>query len=76
MRGAGSVSESIRIQLNGTEREITREVSVRDLILSLDLEPELIVVERNRSILRREQYGDVPLENGDVIELVHFVGGG
>jgi sulfur carrier protein len=70
------VSESIRIQLNGTEREITPEASVRDLILSLDLEPELIVVERNRSILRREQYGEVPVEDGDVIELVHFVGGG
>ncbi len=70
------MSQSIRIQLNGTEREITPAVSVRELIVSLDLEPELIVVERNRSILRREQYADVTVEEGDVIELVHFVGGG
>lgn len=70
------MSESIRIQLNGTEREITPEVSVRELIVSLDLEPELIVVERNRSILRREEYDDVWVQAGDVIELVHFVGGG
>lgn len=70
------MSEPIRIQLNGTEREIAPDTSVRDLIVSLELEPELIVVERNRSILRRGQYEDVSVEAGDVIELVHFVGGG
>ena len=70
------MNESIRIQLNGSDREIRPAISVRDLIVSLDLEPELIVVERNRSILRREHYADVSVEEGDVIELVHFVGGG
>jgi len=70
------VSEPIQIQLNGRDREVSSDLSVRDLIVSLDLSPEMIVVERNRSILRRDDYTDVSVEEGDVIELVHFVGGG
>jgi sulfur carrier protein len=35
-----------------------------------------VVVERNREILSRERYGEVEVEAGDVLELVHFVGGG
>lgn len=70
------MSEPIQIQLNGRDREVSSDLSVRDLIVSLDLSPEMIVVERNRSILRRDDYTDVSVEEGDVIELVHFVGGG
>ncbi|HKK94307.1 MAG TPA: sulfur carrier protein ThiS [Longimicrobiales bacterium] len=70
------MSEPIHIQLNGKDREVSSDLSVRDLIVSLDLAPEMIVVERNRAILRRDDYADVSVEDGDVIELVHFVGGG
>jgi thiamine biosynthesis protein ThiS len=36
-----------------------------------------VVVEHNRTILRdREQYAAQPLASGDVLEIVHFVGGG
>ena len=67
---------SIRIRLNGSEREIAPGHSVRDLLESLDLRPELVVVERNREILLRERYSDVIVADGDVLEVVHFVGGG
>lgn len=70
------MNDPIRIQLNGKDHEAPSDLSVRDLIVSLDLVPEMIVVERNRAILRREQYDDTAVEAGDVIELVHFVGGG
>jgi thiamine biosynthesis protein ThiS len=36
----------------------------------------MIVVELNRDILERDAYEDVPVSEGDTIELVHFVGGG
>jgi thiamine biosynthesis protein ThiS len=49
---------------------------VTELLESLDLRPELVVVERNREILERARYGDVRVEPGDTLELVHFVGGG
>lgn len=46
------------------------------LLEHLDLVPATVVVERNKRILRRDQYTDEPVESGDELELVHFVGGG
>ena len=68
--------EPIRVRLNGEEREIPGGRSVRELLESLELHPELVVVERNRTILERGSYGEVQVEDGDTLELVHFVGGG
>jgi thiamine biosynthesis protein ThiS len=36
----------------------------------------MIVVELNKKILERDRYGEFGIQEGDVIELVHFVGGG
>jgi thiamine biosynthesis protein ThiS len=67
---------TIRVRLNGKEREVPGGLDVRALLESLDLHPSLIVVELNREILERDRYGEVPVQDGDTIELVHFVGGG
>lgn len=71
------MSEStIRVHLNGKDREVAGHHTVRSLIESLELHPSLVVVELNREILSRDSYGETPVRNGDTIELVHFVGGG
>ena len=49
---------------------------MRSLLEELELRPGMVVVELNRDILERESYEDVPVREGDAIELVHFVGGG
>ncbi len=67
---------SVLISLNGDDREIPAGLTVRELLSHLDLNERLVVVERNREVLRRVQYGDVQVREGDEIELVHFVGGG
>jgi thiamine biosynthesis protein ThiS len=72
MAGSGTIT----IRLNGEEREVPAGLTVRDLLGHLGLHERLVVVERNREIVRREAYGEVPVEPGDTIELVHFVGGG
>jgi len=66
----------IRVRVNGRERDVRRGASVRDLLELLELRPELVVVERNREILDRARYAEVTVEEGDTLELVHFVGGG
>ncbi len=68
--------DTIQVTVNGEEREIPAGSTVRELLESLELHPKLVVVERNREILKRDSYGDVEVEAGDVLELVHFVGGG
>jgi len=51
--------------------------TVADLLCELGLDPRLVVVEHNRTILRdRTTYAAQPLASGDTIEIVHFVGGG
>ena len=64
------------ITLNGDEREIPDGLTVEGLLAYLDLHPRTIVVERNGDILRRDAYPGVQVEEGDRLELVHFVGGG
>lgn len=66
----------IRVHLNGEDRDVPAGVSVRGLLESLDIEPEIVVVERNREILSRGRYDEVAVLEGDTLEVVHFVGGG
>jgi len=50
---------------------------VASLLAAHDLDARLVVVELNREILRdRARFPDVALAQGDVVEIVHFVGGG
>jgi thiamine biosynthesis protein ThiS len=68
--------DAIQVRLNGKDREVPGGLSVRRLLESLELNPLLVVVELNREILERDDYGNTPVNEGDQIELVHFVGGG
>jgi len=67
---------TITITLNGEERGVPAGLTVRGLLAHLELHERLVVVERNKEIVRRQQYGEVSIRAGDTIELVHFVGGG
>jgi len=67
---------TIEVVVNGESRQVGAGLTVRAYLESLDLHPGLVVVERNREILDRDRYADVRIESGDVLELVHFVGGG
>jgi len=70
-------SEAVAIMLNGTPREIPVGSTVASLLDSLQLNPRLVVVERNREILRdRDAFARIELATHDTIEIVHFVGGG
>jgi len=67
---------SVRIRVNGEERELSDGASVADLIEALELRPELVAVELNRVIVRREVRALTKLSEGDQVELVTLVGGG
>ena len=67
---------TISVRLNGRERDVEGGHTIRSLLESLELRPEVVVVELNREILGRDRYDDVRVADGDSLELVHFVGGG
>lgn len=67
----------ITLMVNGTPRELDPNSTVAGLLGSLSIDPRLVVVEHNRSILRdRDAFASFRLNDGDVVEIVHFVGGG
>lgn len=74
--GGALPDQKIRVRLNGKDREIPAGLTVRELLTSLELRPELVVVELNREILGRDAFVDQPVREGDTLEVVHFVGGG
>ena len=67
---------AITIVVNGEERQVPAPATLTDLLAHLGLDPRTVVVELNREIVRRPRLGDTAVAEGDVVELVHFVGGG
>lgn len=66
----------IRLTVNGKPRELTEPTSLADFLAALGLHRRMLVVEHNGEILHRDRYGEVMLQDGDVLEIVHVVGGG
>jgi thiazole synthase len=66
----------LAITVNGEPRRVPGPATVADLLRHLQLDPRTVVVELNRSIIRRPQLDETKLAQGDTVELVHFVGGG
>ena len=65
----------MRLKVNGKDRDVEGVRTVEELIASLGIH-RMIVVEQNGVILRKEQFAESPLHEGDVLEIVHMVGGG
>lgn len=65
------------IQVNGKTAVLSEDVrTVSDLLAQYQLDPKLVIVERNEQIVDKEAYSVTVVQDGDKIELVHFVGGG
>ncbi len=67
---------AIEIALNGEARSVPAGLDLVGLLAHLGLQPETVVVEHNRQIVRRNALAGVPVSQGDTVEIVHFVGGG
>jgi thiazole synthase len=63
------------LTVNGEPRR-SAAVSVAALVRELGLKPEKVAVEHNGTIVPRSTLDQAPLGEGDVLEIVHFVGGG
>ena len=50
--------------------------SVQQLLSHYHLENRIVVVEVNKEIVMKENYETMSLSHGDVVEIIHFVGGG
>jgi len=67
----------MKIRLNGEQVELPEEInSVDKLLTHYNLENRIAIVELNEDIIQKDDYKAMKLKNGDIIEIVQFVGGG
>lgn len=65
----------MRVKVNGEEQEVPAGQTLRSLLSRYNFKPEKVAVELNRRLVRADRY-DNPLNEGDEVEIVTFVGGG
>jgi thiazole synthase len=63
------------VSVNGETRR-TPAKTIAALVHELELDPAKVAVERNGEIVPRSTLAEAGLSEGDVLEIVHFVGGG
>ncbi len=73
---AAAASGELSLTVNGEPRRIAAGATIAQLVESLELNPLKVAVERNGEIAPRSTLAQVVLGDGDVLEIVHFVGGG
>ncbi len=66
----------MRITLNGEPRCVADGLTLAGLLKDVGVVVERVAVEHNRRVVPRNQLAAQPLADGDVIEIVTFVGGG
>jgi thiazole synthase len=67
---------TISIRVNGEHRRIAEGLTIAELAAELGLEATKVAVERNLEVVPRSTLANVKVEDGDELEIVHFVGGG
>lgn len=63
------------VKING-EMVSVQGISVLDYLLENGYQADRVVVEKNLIILTKDQLETTVIEDGDVIEVLSFVGGG
>lgn len=69
-------TRAMKLTVNGEVREVPNGLTVRGLVEHLGLTEGPVAVEKNREVVPRAEHASAALADGDVIEIVHFVGGG
>ena len=68
---------SMNLVINGEDyHDLPATLTVAGLIDHLDLPAKKIAIERNREIVPKSTFGTVELNDGDRLEIIHFIGGG
>lgn len=66
----------MRLMINGKEQSFGDSLNLAQLVEQLGMKGDRVAVELNREIVPRAQWTETKLNDGDRLEIVHFVGGG
>ena len=66
----------IKIFLNGELLEIDRGLSISQLLINFEIDPNKIAIEKDLEIINPQDFNKIILTENSKIEIVHFIGGG
>lgn len=64
------------MKVNGEQIQLTKATTLEEFLKEQGYNIQRIAIERNAEIVPRENFSDVMLSDSDIIEVVHFMGGG
>lgn len=71
-----SQADFITVSVNGEPKQVIASCTVADLVAQMNLMGKRIAVERNGEIVPKAEHATTCLQNKDVLEIVHAIGGG
>ena len=72
----GEGLSTVKATVNGETHELPEGMTVADLLARVGAPASGIAVARNASVVRRDQYGNQTIADGDTIEIIKAVAGG
>ncbi len=66
----------MQLTINGEDRRFDVQLTVQDLLHEIGLDDRKVAIECNLEIVPKSLYAGTPLQDGDKLEIVHFIGGG
>ncbi|WP_025898913.1 sulfur carrier protein ThiS [Sneathiella glossodoripedis] len=66
----------MRLTINGETHQFENPLNLGQLLNILELDGTKVAIERNLEIVPKSQYSSLELQDGDKLEIVHFIGGG
>ena len=66
----------VTIVLNGEKHKIEHEVTLDHLLDLFSLPKQRVAIEMNKAVVRRQDWEQTQVNDSDMIEVIHFVGGG
>jgi sulfur carrier protein len=64
------------VVLNGEPATVPAPLTVTGLLAHLEIDARRVAVELNEAVVKRARYDETPINAGDAVEIVNFVGGG
>ena len=68
--------KKIKIKINGKKKAVNHQSSLHDLIYNQKIPIKKVAIELNNEIVDKKKIKKIKLNTNDVIEVVHFIGGG
>tara|TARA_Y100000992_G_scaffold253590_1_gene186244 strand:- start:327 stop:545 length:219 start_codon:yes stop_codon:yes gene_type:complete len=68
--------KKIKISINGKIKSIIDKLTLYELINDIKIPITKVAIELNKEIVDKKKLKKIKLKNNDIIEIVHFIGGG